>query len=99
MIDLIVTAVAKQPELSLKINKGDHYRIMKSGWYGSLWIYKTERRGFRVEPTGSVGTHLNLQIKQFLGRDYDQVTVKGYKIWFVDTPDEVRKIIEIYGRI
>jgi hypothetical protein len=80
MLEFIESAVDAQPSLKLKLNKGDHHRIMKTGWHGSLWIVKTERRGFRVETTGSVGTHLNSEIKNFLGRDYDQATVKDYKI-------------------
>lgn len=99
MDENIKSAVDAQSELSLKLNKGEHHRIMKTGWHGSLWIYKTERRGYRVETTGSVGTHLNPAIKNFLGRDYDHETVKGYKIWFVDTVGEVKKIIDLYGQI
>lgn len=99
MDENIKSAVDSQPELSLKLNKGEHHRIIKTGWHGSLWIFKTERRGYRVETTGSVGTRLNPEIKIFLGRDYDRETVKGYKIWFVDISNEVRKIIDIYGRI
>jgi hypothetical protein len=95
----IKSAVDKHSQLSLKLNKGEHHRIMKTGWHGSLWIYKTENRGYRVETTGSVGEHLNPEIRNFLGRDYDRITVKGYKIWFVDTANEVRKIIDIYSRI
>ncbi len=99
MDENIKSAVDAQSELSLKLNKGEHHRIMKTGWYGSLWIVKTERRGYRVETTGSVGTRLNPEIKNFLGRDYDRETVEGYKGWFVDTANEVKKIIDIYGRI
>lgn len=99
MSEIIKKAVDANSELSLKLNKGEHYRIMKTGWFGSLWIYKTETRGYRVETTGSVGTRLNPEIKGFLGRDYDHETTKGYKIWYVDTADEVRQIIEMYGRI
>lgn len=99
MLDFIETAVEKQPELSLKLNKGDHHRIMKTGWYGSLWIVKTETRGYNITTTGSVGTRFNPEIKILLGRDYDQETSKGYKTWFVDTADDVRKIIDIYGKI
>jgi hypothetical protein len=95
----IKSAVDVQPEMSLKLNKDEHHRIMKTGWHGSLWIFKTEMRGYRVETTGSVGTRLNPEIRNFLGRDYYRETVKGYKIWFVDTADEVKKIIDIYGRI
>lgn len=99
MNENIKIAVDEQPALSLKLNKGEHYRIMKSGWHGSLWIFKTETRGYRIETTGSVGTHLNPEIKTALGKDHEQVTVKGYKIWFVDTFNEVKKIIKIYGQI
>ena len=95
----IESTVLSSSKLSLKINQGENYRIMKTGWNGSLWIYKTERRGYRMETTGEVGTRLNSEIRNFLGRDYDHETVKGYKIWFVDTADEVRRIIEIYDRI
>jgi hypothetical protein len=95
----IKSAIDAQSELSLKLTEGDHHRIMKTGWHGSLWIFKTERRGYRIETTGSVGTHLNPKIKNFLGRDYDQETVKGYKVWFVETVGKVEKIIEIYGQI
>jgi hypothetical protein len=98
MNESIKSAVAAQPDLKLKLNKGEHHRIMKTGWHGSLWIFKTERRGYRVETTGSVGTRLNPEIRNVLGRDYDQETVKGYKIWFVDTAEDVKKIIDIYGR-
>jgi hypothetical protein len=42
---------------------------------------------------------LNPEIRNFLGRDYDRETVKGYKIWFVNTIDEVKKIVDAYGRI
>jgi hypothetical protein len=99
MNENIKSAVDANSELSLKLNKGDHHRIMKAGWHGSLWIFKTERRGYRVETTGSVGAHLNSQIKHLLGRDCDHVTVKGYKIWFVDTDHEVKKIIDLYGQM
>jgi hypothetical protein len=99
MDESIKSAVDARIILSLKLNKGEHHRIMKTGWQGSLWIFKTEKRGYRVETTGSVGARLNPEIRNFLGRDYDRETVKGYKIWFVDTDDEVKKIIDIYGRI
>ena len=99
MDENIKSAIDAQPELSLKLNKGEHHRIIKTGWHGSLWIFKTERRGYRVETTGSVGTRLNPQIKNFLRRDYDYETIKGYKIWFVETIGEVKKIIDIYGQI
>ena len=99
MNESIKSAVEAQSELSLQLNKHDHHRIKKTGWHGSLWIFKTEKRGYRVETTGSVGESLNPEIKNFLGKDHDRTTVKGYKLWFVDTADEVKKIIEIYGRI
>ncbi len=99
MIEFIEETVSRNPNLSIKENKGEHHRIMKAGWHGSLWIFKTERRGYRVETTGSVGAQLNPEIRNFLGRNYDHETVKGYKIWFVDTANEVKKIIDIYGRI
>ena len=99
MNEMIKSVVDAQPQLSLKINKGEHNRIMKTGWHGSLWIFKTEKRGYRIETTGTVGTHLNGEIKRFLGRDYDHKTVKGYSIWFVDTIGEVKKIIDLYGQI
>jgi hypothetical protein len=99
MNEIIKTAVDQNSELSLKLNKGEHHRIMKTGWHGSLWIYKTKTRGYCITTTGSVGTRLNPAIKDFLSRGYDQETSKGYKIWFVDTADEVRQIIDIYGRI
>lgn len=95
----IKSMVDAQPKLSLKLNKGEHHRIMKIGWDGSLWIFKTETRGYRVETTGSVGTRLNPRIKNLLKKDYDHETAKGYKIWFVETIGEVKKIIEIYGQI
>lgn len=99
MDENIKSAVDAESELSLKLNKGENHRVMKTGWHGSLWIYKTITRGYRVETTGSVGTRLNSEIRNFLGKDPDHVTVKGYKIWYVDTADEVKRIIEIYGRI
>ncbi len=99
MIEFIKTAISQNPDLSVKENQGEHHRIMKTGWHGSLWIFKTETRGYRVETTGSVGTRLNPEIRNFLGRNYDHETVKGYKIWFVDTANEVKKIIDIYGRM
>jgi hypothetical protein len=99
MDEVIKSAIETHLELSLKLNKGEHHRIMKTGWTGSLWIFKTETLGYRVETTGSVGTRLNPEIKNFLKRDFDRETVKGYKIWYVDTAGEVRKIIDIYGRI
>lgn len=98
MDENIKSAVDAQPELSLKLNKGENHRIMKTGWRGSLWIFKTEKRGYNITTTGSTGTSLNPEIKNFLGRDYDRETVKGYKLWFVNTADEVKKIIDIYGR-
>jgi len=80
MDENIKSAVDAQPELSLKLNKGEHHRIMKTGWHGSLWIVKTARRGFRVETTGDIGTNLNSEIRNFLGRDNDREATKGYKI-------------------
>lgn len=99
MNETIESAADAQSKLKIKLNKGEHHRIMKTGWHGSLWIFKTQKRGYRVETTGTVGTFLNSEIKLLLGRDSDQITVKGYKIWFVDTSDEVKKIIDLYGRI
>lgn len=99
MIEFIKSAVAKQSELSLKLVEGGHHRIMKTGLRGSLWVLKTKKSGYRIETNGSVGTLLNPEIKLQLGRDYDDETTKGYKIWFVDSPDEVNKIIDIYGQI
>ena len=45
MNESIKSAVEAQADLKLKLNKGEHHRIMKAGWNGSLWIVKTERRG------------------------------------------------------
>ena len=99
MDKFIKAAVDAQSDLKLKVNIGEIHRIMKNRWNGSLWILKTETLGYRVETTGSVGTHLNRKIKNLLGRDRNRVSEKGYYIWYVDTPDEVKKIIEIYGQI
>ena len=93
MDENIKSAVDAQSDLSFKLNKGEHYRIMKTGHHGSLWIFKTERRGYRVETTGSVGTSLNPEIRNLLGKEYDHESVKGYKIWFVDTVDEVKNLL------
>ena len=49
------------------------------------------RRGYRIETTGSVSTLLNPEIRNLLGKEYDHESVKGYKIWFVDTVDKVKK--------
>ena len=62
-------------------------------------LSKQNGAGYRVETTGTVGTYLNSEIKHLLSRDYDHETVKGYKIWFVDTVGEVEKIIATYERI
>lgn len=99
MDENIKSAVDAQSALSLKLNKGEHHRIMKTGWHGSLWVFKTEKRGYRVETTGSVGTRLNSEIRNFLGRDYERETVKGYKVWFVETANEVKKIIDTFERM
>ncbi len=99
MIEFIKTAVSQNPDLSLKFIQGGHHRIMKSGWYGSLWIIKTATRGYRVETTGSVATNLNPEISILLGRDNDIETDRGYKGWFVEKISDVEKIINSYGRI
>lgn len=99
MIEFIEKAVSNNPDLSIKEIQGEYHRIMKTGWHGSLWIVKTARRGYRVETTGDVGTNLNSEIRDLLGRDNDRETTKGYKIWFTDNIAEVEKIIGIYGRL
>lgn len=99
MIEFIENAVSRLPGLTVKENRGEHHRIMKTGWHGSLWIVKTERLGYRVETTGSVGAALNSEIRTLLGRDNDRETVKGYKVWYVDDTADVEKIIGIYERI
>ena len=99
MIEFIKSAIDGQLELSLKLVEGGHHRIMKTGWHGSLWTVKTATHGYRVETTGSVGTSLNSEIKNLLGRDYDRETVKDYKIWFVENNWGVEKIINIYARL
>lgn len=99
MIEFIVSAVSRNPDLSIKEIQGEHHRIMKTGWHGSLWIVKTATRGYRIETTGSVATHLNSEIKTLLGRDNDKETVKGYKIWFAENDSDVEKIINIYGKL
>jgi len=99
ILEFIESAVKKQPKLNLKPNKGGHHRIINTGWYGSLWIVKTATNGFRVETTGTVGTSLNPEIRNFLGRENERESVKGYKIWFVENPSDVEKIIGIYGKL
>lgn len=99
MIRFIEIAVSRNPDLSVKEIQGEHHRIMKTKWFGSLWIVKTARRGYRLETTGDVATRLNSEIRNLLGRDFDKQTVKGYKVWFVETASDVEKIIGVYGQM
>ena len=97
MIRFIEKAVSHHPKLSLKVNKGEHHRIMKTGWLGSVWIVES-KRSYRVETTGDVGKYLNGEIIKLHGQNAGENT-KGYKYWYIDSVDDVEKIIEIYGRL
>ncbi len=99
MNEHIKSAVDAQSELSLKLNKGEHHRIMKTGWHGSIWISKTASRGYRIETTGSVGNILNPKIINLLGRVNDEENAKGYKVWFVENNSDIEKVISLCGKL
>ncbi len=98
-LEFIASAVLLNPDLSVKEVPGGYHRIMKSGWHGSLWINKTATRGYRIVTTGSTGTTLNPEIKLLLGRDNDEETAEGYKVWFVENKSDVEKVISLYGQL
>ncbi len=95
MIDFIESIVSRFPELTCQMNKGDRLRIMKNGWYGSLWAtYKKNTDKYRFLLTGDVDSKLASQIALLYGKH--NLETRGYKYWYLIKSD-VEKIIKVYA--
>lgn len=93
----IKSAVSHHPRLSLKIIGGNHHRIMNTGLHGSIWIVK-RRDDYRTETTGETSNLMNPLIFNHFGENQSE-NKKGYKAWFLQTKEDVEKVIEMYSRL
>lgn len=99
MIEIIKSVVNKNPTLSLKINKTE-YRITKSNCKGSLWIgnWKGKRFvGTRIQTTGEIASILNNDIESLESSNYVD-DPKDYKYWYVENPQDIENLINIFGK-
>jgi hypothetical protein len=96
MIEFVESTVLQfSKELSPKLNKGDRLRIMKDGWYGSMWVtYKKRTDKYRFLLTGNVDTKIASKIALLYGK-YNLET-RDYKYWDLNKAD-VKKIIRLYA--
>jgi hypothetical protein len=95
MIDFVEAFVSQFPELTCKPNKGDRLRIMKHGWYGSLWAtYMKRTDKYRFLLTGEVDSKIASKIAFLYGKYY--LETRNYKYWDLNKID-VKNIIKIYA--
>ena len=95
MIGFVENSVPKFPNLSCQMNKGERLRIMKDGWYGSLWsTYKKNTDKYRFLLTGDVDSKLASQIALLFGK-YNLET-RDYKYWDLDR-SEVEIILKTFA--
>jgi len=95
MIDFVESVVRQFPELSCKMNEGERLRIMKNGWYGSLWAtYKKNTDKYRFLLTGDVDSKLASQFALLFGKH--SLETRNYKYWKVDKRD-VEKILKTFA--
>ncbi|OGU98827.1 MAG: hypothetical protein A2315_14215 [Ignavibacteria bacterium RIFOXYB2_FULL_35_12] len=95
MLEFVETVGSRFPELTCLMRKGERLRIMKEGWYGSLWsTYKKNTEKYHFELTGDVDTKLSGQISLMHGKY--KLETRGYKYWDLNKAD-VEKIIKIYA--
>lgn len=105
MCNFIENEIKNYPNLNLKINQGDIYRIMlsisnKSKSKGSLWITPTLRKlSYRVQTTG-IAQQLDLKIQNWCGREADGwEKPQLYQFWKDVEENTVKLIIKSFANL
>jgi hypothetical protein len=95
--EYIRAAVAKHPNLELKVHQGFNHRIMKAGHTGSIWIIP-RHGGVSITANGQAAQQLYREMERLLGPHHRE-DVKGYRYFQADKPSDVEKIIERWATI
>ena len=95
--EYIRAAVAKHPNLELKVHQGFNHRIIKAGHTGSIWIIP-RHGGVSITANGQAAQQLYREMERLLGPHHRE-DVKGYRYFQANKPIDVEKIIEAWAGI
>jgi hypothetical protein len=91
----IKSTVAKCPQLTLQLNKGERHRVMRSGLRrGSLWV-TPRMNGYNVLLSGEADGLLCNFMRSHFGAETGED--QGYKYWNITDYGDVAKIIRRFG--
>jgi len=95
--EFIRAAVAKFPNLSIKVHQGNNHRIMKQGHTGSIWIVP-RHGGVSITANGQAAQRLYREMERLLG-PHHRVDEKGYRYFQADDPMDVERVIKTWSEI
>jgi hypothetical protein len=96
-IEYVRAAVARHPNLTIKIHPGFKHRIMKSGHTGSVWIIP-RRGGVSITANGHAARRLYREMERLLGSCHRE-DAKGYRYFQANQPHDVEMIIDAWAAL
>ena len=85
--------------LHFKVNKGERYRIMRSGIRrGSLWV-APRIKGYSITPTGEVAAQMHDFLCSHFGKEAGEDYLGRWKWWNIENIVDLSKIIRRYASI
>lgn len=95
----IISIVENYPMLHFKVNKGERYRIMRSGIRrGSLWV-APRIKGYSITPTGEVAAQMHDFLCSHFGKEAGEDYLGRWKWWNIENIVDLSKIIRRYASI
>jgi hypothetical protein len=93
-----IEAIVKQyPMLTLQVNKGKKYRIMRSDIRrGSLWV-EPRIKAYSINPTGEVASLLDHFLRSKFGPETREDHKGRWKYWKISDVADVSRIIRHFG--
>ena len=90
MDPFIESVVRRYPKLSYDENKGERHWISNPKYRGRLWLIP-RRKGYFLQTTGQMGTHLNSGLESLCGAGV--IDKHGYEYWKLVSQSEVENVI------
>jgi hypothetical protein len=92
----IKAIVRHYPMLTLQLNKGERYRIMRSDIRrGSLWV-SPRINAYSITPTGEVASLMDHFLRSNFGPETGEDYKKRWKYWKINVAD-VSSVIRHFG--